>query len=712
MIRRAHISEYFVEGTNREVSHVLLHITEPSTKQERSKGVFFALCEVNHGDLAYIKEIQSMIETVEDAFYSTEDSFAKSLEVGIEAANKRSHHLLEAPKETKLHCFLGALHEDQLAFAFHGDMSANVIYHGKNGELKLLDILSDDKQKSNHVFTSIVEGSLNENDYLHICTRPVARIISSDRLPSIFEDKNPDEISEYIGSTLEKTIAPQSFGGVICQISQFDEEEKEEVEDEEEEKMEAKRPKKILQVATKKEKPSKTIHHTPETNYRPRTNTPDIPLGRRIVEDIGRFLVYFFQKIFRGIWLIIKGSAKWIKYFFFLLTNKSGQREATKSQMKSDIKSVVSGFTSLPLGSKILFVLTILFVSAFIGSILYLQLQENKQAYQQVKQNKIFAIENKIEAAQAKMVYDEDSAFTLVKEAELLSQQALEEYGEDIQITQHYQMILDLLAELKKLESTKADIVADLSDREENSLSSIALIDDHILVFDKDTPSTYRISTLTQSQEKIQNQSLDNIIRANTPKEEDAMVLLRADSSIGLYDSELGSIKAADITHASNQTQLSDIFVYNTRLYAVSPNDKQIYRYSKTGSGYDKGSSWLTGGAALADGALSLAIDGDIFVSYTGGAIEKFSRGQKEAFAISGLEPELEYPIKIWTYNGVKEIFVLDPPQRRIVLLDKSGKLIKQLTASNFDDLKDMAVQPEKKTIYVLSGKMVLKVGY
>ena len=42
------IREFFVEGDDQKTSHVLLHITEPSTAEEIEKGYFLALCEINN----------------------------------------------------------------------------------------------------------------------------------------------------------------------------------------------------------------------------------------------------------------------------------------------------------------------------------------------------------------------------------------------------------------------------------------------------------------------------------------------------------------------------------------------------------------------------------------------------------------------------------------------------------------------------------------
>ena len=56
------IHEFFAEGQNQDRSHVILHITEPSTPEEFKKGYFFAVAEVNNGPIEQIEHLQKMID--------------------------------------------------------------------------------------------------------------------------------------------------------------------------------------------------------------------------------------------------------------------------------------------------------------------------------------------------------------------------------------------------------------------------------------------------------------------------------------------------------------------------------------------------------------------------------------------------------------------------------------------------------------------------
>ena len=83
------LNEFFVEGGEQQKSHVLLHITEPSTPEERTKGYFFAVCEINNGDNAYIAELQGPRDKVENDYYATEEADDKNgLEMVLEEINQ------------------------------------------------------------------------------------------------------------------------------------------------------------------------------------------------------------------------------------------------------------------------------------------------------------------------------------------------------------------------------------------------------------------------------------------------------------------------------------------------------------------------------------------------------------------------------------------------------------------------------------------------
>jgi len=100
------LHEFFVEGGDQDKSHVLLHITEPSTPEEEEKGYFFAVAEINNGTIEQIEHLQQMIDDLESGYYETDDeedsTSAKAtadkknaFEISLEYINRRGHHILQ-----------------------------------------------------------------------------------------------------------------------------------------------------------------------------------------------------------------------------------------------------------------------------------------------------------------------------------------------------------------------------------------------------------------------------------------------------------------------------------------------------------------------------------------------------------------------------------------------------------------------------------------
>ena len=71
------------------------------------------------------------------------------------------------------------------------------------------------------------------------------------------------------------------------------------------------------------------------------------------------------------------------------------------------------------------------------------------------------------------------------------------------------------------------------------------------------------------------------------------------------------------------------------------------------------------------------------------------------------IDPALVSPTKIKTTLESKYLYVLDPPSRRLIVLDKEGRLINQYTSDQFGDLKDFAVAEAEKKMYLLNGSSV-----
>ncbi len=104
--------------------------------------------------------------------------------------------------------------------------------------------------------------------------------------------------------------------------------------------------------------------------------------------------------------------------------------------------------------------------------------------------------------------------------------------------------------------------------------------------------------------------------------------------------------------------------------------------------------------------SISMAIDGSIFVLGEKNTIHRYYKGVKEEKIEPTLFPPLLNPKKICTAKN-NPLFILDPQEMRIVVLEKNGEIIEQLYHESFEKVQDMAVSADGKKIYLLIGKKV-----
>ena len=570
-----------------------------------------------------------------------------------------------------------------------------------------MDVLGSEKesQKKNQLFSAVMEGKINEGDFFFITTPHVAESISDKQILNALPTKGAENSAEYIQSILQSLGDDMSYGGIICHsrtsrvISAISED------------TTGKETLHLASLAQDKEEKSQTKHA--ETNYRPREIEDKEPIVNVLLIGIGRSLVASAIGIYKLLKNIITGIGEIFIGAFLLITNVGGQRATVIQALNEAIHRKKTYLKNMPLISKILFVLTILLVIGFIGSISYLRIKTNIETREQNYKNKIQAIMDKKTAAEASMIYnDEIKAFNLLKEAENLIKELPTTLPSQKNKTVELQNeINDSLKILQKLNIIKPEIVADLIQTQSSAKTTkLALINKDLIAYGPEDLFIYKINLDTKEMAKKEHQTIPYLHAADTPKEQDVIVFLTQENNIAEYSPKSETFSTKDITLAQNAA-LSDVFVYSQRLYVVDVANNQIYKHNKTQTGYDKGTPWIkTAGADLSD-VVSIAIDSDLFALKQNGKILKFISGNEQPFIISGLDPALDKPTEIWTYANVKNIYILEPTNKRVIVLDKQGKLLQQYTVKEWKNPTSMIVDEPNKVVYVLDNDKIYRFG-
>lgn len=194
-------------------------------------------------------------------------------------------------------------------------------------------------------------------------------------------------------------------------------------------------------------------------------------------------------------------------------------------------------------------------------------------------------------------------------------------------------------------------------------------------------------------------------------------------SAVRLNDSVLFFVKPAKISLRDNQgfseTQLSnpsenfnfDQFAsFNSNLYFFDRENETIVKYPYLGGfRWGEPQNWLTGSNKIIK-ADSIAVDGNVWVLNGDNVISRYYAGRIQETLDLDIFPAPKSFSKISLIPSLSYLYILEPSQNRLVVINKSGQIVKQFQSSKFDNLLDFNVAENGKTIYLLNGQKVYQI--
>ncbi len=745
------LSEFFVEGKNPDLSHVLLHITEPSTPKERQKGYFFALVEIEEGTREHIEELQQIINEIETGFYQMDDTADKSaFELALEYANRKGAHLNDPSHHARIHCVIGNVLENKLTFSYRGDVHALIFYQGQEGVERLNILDQHNPEDERQLFSSTLEGNLGDHDVVFIGTPCVTDHFAYDRLQKILSSRSPRDSAEHIGRVLHDIGDEKSFGGIVFHVSthavsprtgkpipkhtqgsvtslnnlisaqQHTEETlsppllkgmRSRIKDRWQQE-EALPPEKIPRKQL-----LKSTHPTPhrttansETNYRKGASTPAETLFNRILVIIGRGLVNLAIGIGTALKYLAMMIGRGAIMLVILITNKNNSRKEIVGRFKERLEYRKRAVRKMSLVSKILLVAIGTFAVLFVGSIAYLKVKEQREAKERAYLVLVDEIRQLKEEADTKLVYNDNvKALSLLQTAEgKITELPSQTEEQKNQITSLTAEIESLLQRLRKQEIVTPTPVLTLSEQyPEAKATSIARIGSDIVLFGVHDPVLYMYQPSIERVDTVSHDIIPTLTDSVYAKETEQLIFLSGPMTIAGYSKANNTVAPRDIAFPNTDTSIVTFDIYNDKLYTVDPTNNQIYKHNRTQIGYDKGTAWVQDTTADLTDAVSLTIDGDVYVLRSRGDVLKLHRGTIQPFSLASVDPALTNPTVIWTNTENNTLYILEPTNKRILLFTKDGKFIKQLTATEWQQPSDMVIDVERQTLYVTDNNIV-----
>jgi hypothetical protein len=147
---------------------------------------------------------------------------------------------------------------------------------------------------------------------------------------------------------------------------------------------------------------------------------------------------------------------------------------------------------------------------------------------------------------------------------------------------------------------------------------------------------------------------------------------------------------------------------YRSHLYFLDIKNNSIIRYpfasESPSQPWVTPESWLSPETKTAIDFKSMAVDGSIWILTKENAIERYHDGKIQETIDLEIFPYPKTFSKIFTSSQHPYLYLLEPVQKRVVILDKSGQTIGQYQSEKFDNLLDFSVSEDGKTIWLLNG--------
>lgn len=150
---------------------------------------------------------------------------------------------------------------------------------------------------------------------------------------------------------------------------------------------------------------------------------------------------------------------------------------------------------------------------------------------------------------------------------------------------------------------------------------------------------------------------------------------------------------------------------YSGNLYFIDRETQNIIKYPKQGNKYGASLNWLQGNNEKISGAVSIAVERNVWILNGNGSIAKYFSGKLLETYEPKYFPPLENPVKLAVSQNAENIFILDSGSGRIIILSNNGQIIKQLASGSLKGALDFAIDSAGKKALVLSQNQLLSLN-
>ena len=704
-------SEHIKAGTYREADPKSHQFLETILHEDSGDGlVVFSMLGAFGNEMDF-GVLQQLVEEQLDRLFETADgsvNITHRFEQFLEGLNESIHSGFEEGRFglriADTSAIVGIAKDKQLIISGFGNLSAQFLHRAPKDQYDVYNLsqglrVEDEAPTWKKAFLTVLDGDLNTGDVLYVGSRINRHDLSPNEFNEILTTLPPKSALEKIRQYLPVKTA---FGAVVlrnqevsfgnqAESSESSIQHLEKEREQSQEYIEGSRPSvgAIASRVASAIKPTSRKHATQG--------------HRRLLKMLGRLglsslrvAVSVILGALKGIFLGIKSVA----------TNPKRVMDGikrVKSTAGEKTKTGIQSFNRLPKMSKYILLVMVCAVFLIIIGTSLVHKQKQREEANTIYANAITEIEQKIDTAEASLIYgDEEQARLLLADAtDLLSTTPQNRATDDGKESELNERIDTLQKDLRKIVDVESQQLTDLASVEGEPVASIVL-DDNTYVLTKSGLLYWKSNETDWVNLELATPIDAEIVAATS--EGETFYITDNQGRLGILDAV-----NANYTPVNTDRNASDVTFFSNRIYALSPDNGQIYKHLASGETFDGGTAWVISNISDLTSGISLAIDGFVWVLNSDGGLLQYLSGSQQEWSAEFIDPALASPTELWTDIDSEYLYILDASESRVLIFDKDGGFISQYVSDRLSDAVDIIVSEESGRAQILTQDEIIE---
>jgi len=756
------IAQLILTPGQRTTSTSEVFVSQPDANKEALAGKLFALIEIESKRADDLKMVNFLLNTINHDYYQNEKIIMRErvstlkvehiFESALVKTNKKLAEFLQAEKinlnPRGVNITIGVVYQDALHFTNLGKNKALLIYRQRSNTKETKYKLTDISAKTSinaagrqinlmKLFSNVISGAIPPGGYFIFTSETLPEYLSTKQMIDIITNLPPASAVEQIKNTLTKINAYVPFLAIIIKNTIGSD------------KLEPRRQLNALPTTQAsiaslnivEEKTEKLLTPSGLINFgKWRTNLTKVAtrIWAKSPQSAGHNKLLFLKdKILtkkRPSWL--SGKKFWrigqdavlyflniVIYLFKLITDKEKLKTSWQTGRQKIDQTIVNTqqstnrliiwFKRLERRNKILLAVGLACLGLLVINLGW-SIYQNQQSKKQIVYNDLVQqVEQKQNQIDASLLYgNNEGAKKLLNEIKTLlaslPQNTAAEQEQLAKLQAKNQVQTEKISRIIRVDSP-IELANFINLNSQAKPTNIILAKGKIYAADAEQKSIYSLEIANNLITAIADIS-QSIKGLNYPSlDKDNNIYYKNSTNIIKLAIASESLVSLAVEYSGDWQQCIDIKMFNNRLYCLAPTNNQIIRFNKAMDKFTSPANWLNNNIDLTS-AISMDIDGRIYVLKNNGELMKFLKGAQEDFNLEPIEPALSQANKILVSPEKKFVYLLDTANQRLIVFDKTGKFINQYTSAKFNDLKDFIINEAAKKIYLLNGTSVFAI--